>query len=71
MGFSPSDIEFQKSKEAAAREIGWRRLMVHMACLSCKWRSSLKVLALAYFANFVSLFNVSRILRWAGGVCQV
>ena len=23
------------------------------------------------FRNFVSLFNVSRMLRWAGGVCQV
>ena len=49
MGFSPSDMEFQKSKEAAAREIGCRRLMVRPACLSCKWRSSLKVLALACF----------------------
>ena len=26
---------------------------------------------LGLFRNFVLLFNVSRMLRWAGGVCQV
>ena len=52
MGFSPSDMEFQKSKEAAAREIGCRRLMVRLACLSCKWRSSFESFGPGLFRKF-------------------
>jgi hypothetical protein len=40
-----------------------RRLMGRRVCLSCKWRSSLKVLVLACAASFVSRFDASRRLR--------